>query len=212
MTQASAPLIPALASGELHQTSLTIKRSTFITHIGQCSDTAAAREGIERVRSRYADATHNCWAFVACPAGSTAQVGCSDDGEPHGTAGRPMLTTLLHSGVGEIFCVVTRYFGGIKLGTGGLVRAYQQSVALCLESLPVCPKTELARVMLEVAYADSDRVHRLLPACLARVVQEEYDQAMILTVELPADRVSELALALADATCGRVLLLADDLS
>ncbi len=211
MSQTPAPLIPALAPGELHQTSLIIKRSNFITHIGQCAHVAAAREGIERVRRLYADATHNCWAFVACPAGSTAQVGCSDDGEPHGTAGRPMLTTLLHSGVGEIFCVVTRYFGGIKLGTGGLVRAYQQSVSLCLESLPVCPKTELAQVMLEIPYADSDRVHRLLPVYMATIVQEEYDASMVLTVELPRDKVHELTLALADVTCGRATLLTDDL-
>src|SRR6185437_606076 len=85
----------------------------------------------------FSDATHNCWAYVAGPPGSTSRVGMSDAGEPHGTAGRPMLTVLLHSGVGEIAAVVTRYYGGTKLGTGGLVKAYGGSVQLALESLPL---------------------------------------------------------------------------
>ena len=195
--------------GELHETSLLIKKSRFITHIGHCSSVAEAKDGIEAVRSTYADATHNCWAFVACPAGSSAQVGCSDDGEPHGTAGRPMLTTLLHSNVGELFCVVTRYFGGIKLGTGGLVRAYQQSVALCLESLPVCAKTELVSIRVEIAYADSDRVHRLLSAHAANIIGEEFASSMVLSLEVPADRRDELTLALAECTNGRARILPD---
>ena len=88
----------------------------------------AARAFVEQIRTKHADATHNCWAFVTGAPGHSGQVGFSDDGEPHGTAGRPMLQVLLHCGVGEITMVVTRWFGGVKLGTGGLVRAYQDSV------------------------------------------------------------------------------------
>ena len=120
-----------------------------------------------------------------------------------------MLTTLLHSNVGELFCVVTRYFGGIKLGTGGLVRAYQQSVALCLENLPVCAKTELASLKVEIAYADSDRVHRLLPAHAANIIGEEFASSMVLSLEMPADRRDELTLALAECTNGRARILPD---
>ena len=109
-------LIPNLAAGEWHESELVIRRSRFLTHITRADSPAMAREAIDVMRTRHADATHNCWAFNAGPPGSTAQIGANDDGEPHGTAGRPMLGMLLHSDVGCICCVVTRWFGGIKLG------------------------------------------------------------------------------------------------
>jgi uncharacterized YigZ family protein len=92
------------------------------------------------MRSEFADASHNCFAFLAGPPGSTAQMGMSDDGEPSGTAGRPMLAVLQGSGVGDIAVVATRYYGGTKLGTGGLVRAYAGGVKSVLASLPLREK------------------------------------------------------------------------
>ncbi|NLG62975.1 MAG: hypothetical protein GX539_12100, partial [Candidatus Cloacimonetes bacterium] len=100
-----------------------VQRSRFIATLAHAPDVESARAFIEEVRAEFPDATHNCWAFVAGPPGSTSHVGFSDAGEPHGTAGRPMLDVLLHSGIGEVAAVVTRYFGGVKLGKGGLVRA-----------------------------------------------------------------------------------------
>src|SRR5665811_1552158 len=101
-----------------------ILRSRFITTAGPASGSEEARAFVAAVRSEFADASHNCYAFVAGPPGSSAQVGMSDDGEPGGTAGRPMLAALLGCGIGDIVVVVSRYFGGTLLGTGGLVRAY----------------------------------------------------------------------------------------
>ena len=83
--------VPDLAAGQCHETSLLIKRSRFLTHIARAETMEEARAFVETMRQRHADATHNCWAFVAGPPGSTARIGASDDGEPHGTAGRPML-------------------------------------------------------------------------------------------------------------------------
>ncbi|HEX4932653.1 MAG TPA: YigZ family protein, partial [Gemmatimonadaceae bacterium] len=91
---------------------LVIERSRFICTMGRAETSEAAHAFVKEVQGEFADATHNCWAFVAGAPGSTARIGMSDDGEPHGTAGRPMLTVLMHSGVGEVVAVVTRYFGG----------------------------------------------------------------------------------------------------
>ena len=123
-------LVPDLPSGGFFREEETVKRSRFIVTVGRAASPEAAHAFIERIREEHSQATHNCWAFNAGEPGSTAQVGASDDGEPKGTAGRPMLTAVLHSGIGEVVVVVTRYFGGILLGTGGLVRAYQGSAQL----------------------------------------------------------------------------------
>ncbi len=200
--------VPDLASGQCHETSLLIKRSRFLTHIARAESMDEARTFVEAMRQRHSDATHNCWAFVAGPPGSTARIGASDDGEPHGTAGRPMLTVLLHADVGELCCVVTRWFGGIKLGTGGLVRAYQDCVAQCLETLPVCPKVAFVQLMCEIAYADNDRVRRLLPQHGARVVEDSYTSSITMTIELPEPNKEAFCAALTDLTNGTAEILA----
>ena len=92
------------------------KRSRFIASVGHTPDVEEAKAFIEQIKAEFEDARHNCWAYCAGAAGSTDRIGASDDGEPHGTAGRPMLTAVTHSGIGEVTVVVTRYFGGILLG------------------------------------------------------------------------------------------------
>lgn len=137
-------------------------RSRFITSIAPAPTDEAAREFVDVVREELPDATHHCWAFVAGPPGTTAHVGLSDAGEPHGTAGRPILNVLLHSGVGEIVAVVTRYFGGTKLGKGGLARAYAGGVTLALETLPTTVHAELTDVRIVIPFSAVDAVFRLL--------------------------------------------------
>ncbi|MGO2074996.1 MAG: YigZ family protein, partial [Pseudoalteromonas sp.] len=112
-----------------------IKKSTFIVHIGHTPDLDAAKAFIRDIEQKYSDARHNCWAHVAGNPGGSHVYGFSDDGEPNGTAGKPMLNVLVGSGLGEVTAVVTRYFGGIKLGTGGLVRAYGGSLNNALTHL-----------------------------------------------------------------------------
>lgn len=112
-----------------------IKKSTFIVHIGHTPDLNAAKAFIKNIEEKYSDARHNCWAYVAGKPGGSHVYGFSDDGEPNGTAGKPMLNVLTGSGIGEITAVVTRYFGGVKLGTGGLVRAYGGSLNNALAKL-----------------------------------------------------------------------------
>lgn len=199
--------IPDLAAGACHETELVIRRSRFLTHIARAATVEEARSFIESMRFRHADATHNCWAFNAGPPGSTARIGASDDGEPHGTAGRPMLNVLLHADVGELCCVVTRWFGGIKLGTGGLVRAYQDCVAGCLDSLPKTMLVSLSHLALEFSYADNERVRRLLAQHRASVIDEEYGVSIFMEAALPSTSVNEFKRALADATNGQASLI-----
>ena len=114
-----------------------IKRSRFIATVGRATNRKMAMGFIAGVRADYPDANHHGWAFVAGSPHGAPEIGTGDDGEPQGTAGRPMLRVLQYRRIGEIVAVVSRYFGGIKLGTGGLVRAYSGSVQLALEELPL---------------------------------------------------------------------------
>ena len=157
--------VPDLAPGEIHREEEVIRRSRFIVSMARVQGPDQAKAFIERIRAEHPDATHNCWAFQAGPAGSTAFAGCSDDGEPKGTAGRPMLTVLLHCGVGEIAAVVTRYFGGTLLGTGGLVHAYQGMVKKGLETLPVTERIETARIFVEMEHRFYEHAVSVIGRC-----------------------------------------------
>lgn len=188
-----------------HRVEEEVLRSRFITTVARAATLDAARALVERLRAEMPDATHHCWACVAGPPGSTAAVAMSDDGEPHGTAGRPMLNALLHAGVGEVVAVVTRYFGGTLLGKGGLVRAYTSGVTTALATLPTKLRVEMARVAVEVEYAHVDALRRSLPAWEASVLGEEYASTVGYRIELPAERVAGFEAALRDLTAGDVL-------
>lgn len=162
----------------------TISRSRFITTIGHAADDAAAKEFIREIRSEFSDASHNCWAYQLGPPGDTSSIGMSDDGEPHGTAGRPMLTVLVHAGVGEIVAVVTRYFGGIKLGKGGLVRAYTSGVKQALAQLSTAHKQELEVLTVLFDYQHLREVQKICRTLNARIVNEVYKEEVSLEIEI----------------------------
>ncbi|MCF2860255.1 YigZ family protein [Pseudoalteromonas sp. SMS1] len=121
-----------------------IKKSTFIVHIAHTPTLEDAKKFIRSINDAFPDARHNCWAHVAGAPGGSHVLGFSDDGEPNGTAGKPMLNVLMGSGIGEVTAVTTRYFGGIKLGTGGLVRAYGGTLNNALRELPTGLKVPAA--------------------------------------------------------------------
>ena len=185
-----------------HRVEETIQRSRFITTVAHAPDGDAARAFLDAIRGEYPDATHHCWAFVAGPPGSSTHIGMSDDGEPHGTAGRPMLTALLHGGVGEIVAVCTRYYGGVKLGTGGLSRAYSGGVRLALESLPQHERVDRVPVRVVVAYPDVDAVQRILDEMEIVVEAEEYGADVRYRCGVPVGDVEAFEKAVADATRG----------
>ena len=189
-----------------HRVTREIERSRFITTVAPAATLEEARAFIDEVRAEFPDANHNCWAYVVGPPGSTAAIGMSDDGEPHGTAGRPMLTALLHSGVGDIAAVVTRYFGGIKLGKGGLVRAYTGSVQQALETLPTRERVETATLEIVLEYAALTPVQQVLEEHEAEIVAEDYAADVTLTVELPESRLAGFRAAVLDITRGRAAI------
>ena len=183
-----------------------IQRSRFITTAAHAPDANAANAFVDSVRELFPDATHHCWAFVAGPPGSTAHIGMSDDGEPHGTAGRPMLTVLLHSGVGEVVTVCTRYFGGVKLGTGGLSRAYAGGVKLLLQTLPTELKIKRVHVSVRVAYPHVESLQRLLDDLEVVVEHEEYGEEVRYQIAVPAMTLETLREQLAQLTSGEGVL------
>lgn len=182
---------------------LVIERSRFIATVAHAATPEAAHGVIAELREAFRDATHNCWAFVAGPPGSAARIGMSDDGEPHGTAGRPMLTVLMHSGVGEVVAVVTRYYGGTKLGTGGLVRAYSAAVQEALARLERTERVETVDVRIAIAYSAFTPVRNLLGAHEGVVLEEQFGEDVVLNVRLPAANLAALRGAIGNATGGQ---------
>jgi uncharacterized YigZ family protein len=199
-------LIPDLAPGEVHRAEQTIKRSRFIVSIAHAASPEEARAFVERVRAEHRGATHCCSAFNAVPPGDTAKIGASDDGEPKGTAGRPMLTALLHCGAGEIAAVVTRYFGGTLLGTGGLVRAYQGSVKLGLETLPLREKEETLRLLVSVDPAMAPAAERFVREAGGRIAKSDFGIDAAYEIELPARAEKTFSEALLGACAGDALI------
>ncbi|HWG33637.1 MAG TPA: YigZ family protein [Gemmatimonadaceae bacterium] len=185
-----------------HRVEQTIERSRFICTVRRVESPGAAQSFIREMSAEFADASHNCWAYVAGPPGSTNVIGMSDAGEPHGTAGRPMLTVLLHSGVGEIAAVVTRYFGGTKLGTGGLVKAYGGIVQLALESLPLAERVDYAEVTLSIGYPNISVVQQAIASLGAEVLEQEYGLDVRYRLRIPRANAEALRTAVADATRG----------
>lgn len=183
-----------------------ILRSRFITALAYTPTVEAARAFIAQIKAEFADASHNCWAYLVGPPGSTGQVGYSDDGEPHGTAGKPMFTVLQHAEVGDVTAVVTRYFGGTLLGKGGLVRAYSGGVKLALETLPVAQHVPQIELLVVVDYPSVTPIQRLLPDFEAEVVAEEYGADATYRLRLPEERAEALQQKLVELTNGQVLL------
>lgn len=188
-----------------HRVEEEINRSRFITTIGYTPTIEAARALIDQVGAEFADANHNCWAYVVGSPGSTGQIGLSDDGEPHGTAGRPMLTVLLHSGVGDICAVVTRYFGGILLGKGGLVKAYSGGVQLALQSLPLIERVPKSELLVVIDYTAVTPFQRLLPDYEAEVTGSEFGADVTFQIKLPSEQLASIQQAITELTHGQAL-------
>ena len=199
-------LVPNLASGAFHREENVVRRSRFIVSMARVSSTEEAKAFIERIRAEHPTATHNCWAFNAGAPEDTAQVGASDDGEPQGTAGRPMLTVLLHSGVGEIAAVVTRYFGGTLLGTGGLVRAYQGSVKQGLDSLPVVLREDMQRFVVSIEPHQVSDFQHFLAEAKGRVLTSDFRFDATFEVEVPKPHAQTFADRMMEVTAGEALI------
>lgn len=198
----SAFLIPATVTCYKQ----TIKNSQFISFIAPADSPKAAHQFIEQIKLEYPDAHHVCWAFVAGKPKQTTAVSCSDDGEPAGTAGKPMLNVLSHSDVGEVVAVVVRYFGGIKLGTGGLVRAYSSSITAALKQTPTCLKIALKPFRIISPYALENSIRRSLTELKCTLEAVEYATELQINGLCPISVQTQLQQALADLGRGQLLV------
>lgn len=177
------------------------KRSKFIGCLWRVETPEEATAKIKEMRETYWDATHNCYAYILRE-GNLMRY--SDDGEPQGTAGMPMLDVLRHEGLVNVCCVVTRYFGGILLGTGGLVRAYTKGAQIAVAAAGVQQMSRFATLLIACPYSLLGVVQQVLPAHDCTVEDTDYGADVTLTVIQPVGGLDALNAALADATAGTV--------
>lgn len=180
---------------------LVEKRSRFIGHIWPVADEAQARAHIEAMKKRYHDARHNCWCYRL----SSGVERYSDDGEPQGTAGVPMLGVFQKAGVTDLVCVVTRYFGGVLLGAGGLVRAYTQAARDSLDAAGIGEMRPWLRLGLPCPYPLLEQVKLLCAQCAGVTEGIEYADAAQMTLRFPAERAGEFSDSVRELTAGALL-------
>lgn len=184
-----------------------IKRSRFITLLAHTDGVAACKAFLEQARVDYPEARHYCWAWVAGHPDNSQLLGFSDDGEPAGTAGKPILAQLLGSQVGEITAVVIRYYGGIKLGTGGLVKAYGGGVQQALAQLPKVRKVALTEYTLQCDYSQLAGIEGLLKQVGGLIVDSNFQAFIILKIALPQTQLAIFNARLGDLSRGSLHLL-----
>ncbi|MDR9439655.1 MAG: YigZ family protein [Halomonas sp.] len=202
-------VVPDVPARCWQESELEVEKSRFITWICHAPDTTAFETMLTEARRTHPSASHHCSAFIAGPPGEQTAIGFSDDGEPGGTAGRPMFQVLEGAGLGQVGCVVTRYFGGTKLGTGGLARAYSRAVALGLEVLPRRAVVERTPLRLQVDFAGEAEARAWLAEQDVPVEQADYGaDGVRLTVAWPSDVPTDLT-ALETRLRGRLTRLDD---
>ncbi|WP_025602494.1 IMPACT family protein [Burkholderia sp. WSM2230] len=181
-----------------HIRELEVRKSRFIAYAIPVEDRNAAMDELRRLRDEHPAATHVCWALLA-----GGQSGMSDDGEPSGTAGRPILEVLRHHDLDGVLAAVVRYYGGVKLGAGGLVRAYTDAIASALLDAPRVERVALGSLVVEVSYADEAKVRRWIEAQGYALADTTHGMLVKMTVRLPVNMIDGARRALVDMTQGK---------
>ena len=178
-----------------------IEKSRFIAHAKPVESREEAEEFIARIKGQYKDATHNVPAMVI---GEGSQIQwASDDGEPQGTSGAPMVQMMVSEGLTNLVVVVTRYFGGIKLGTGGLVRAYTSSAKLAIEAAGICSVEEVSRLSVKIDYTYLARIQQMD----INIGNIQYGEKVVIEVLTPSEKEEEMKNILANITSGSAEIL-----
>ena len=185
------------------ETEFTDHHSRFITNMGPAFSVEEAQAFIARIKSKYPDATHHVPVYLIGHDSATV-AHCSDAGEPSGTAGQPALSVLRGSGLGDIVGVVTRYFGGTKLGTGGLVRAYGDSIRLALEKLPRARKIATTSLMFVIPYSIFDQSQRIINNYLGVITDQDFGADVTLTARLADTRLDSFTSRMVELTRGKI--------
>jgi uncharacterized YigZ family protein len=182
-----------------------IKKSRFMTYLARVEGKEQALTYVHEIKKLHQAASHHCWAYIAAAPNDDMCMGRSDDGEPKGTAGKPILSVLQGSHIGEIVAVVVRYSGGIKLGTGGLVRAYSNGVQQLIKKLSTTEKRFYQHYQLHCDYAQMAQIEILLAALSGRIVEVDYLQSIQATIEVDQQLCKKFTEKLESLTQGKVL-------
>ena len=174
------------------------KRSSFLGHVRYVETEDEAKAFVTEMKKKFYDARHNCWCYII----KDGAVRYSDDGEPQGTAGIPMLEVLKREGVTNVVCVVTRYFGGVLLGTGGLLRAYTKSAKDALDAAGICVVRRWVKAEIACSYAMLERLKTECTAIGGVVADIEYSADVCLKLLLPEDKADAFSQRTADVTAG----------
>ena len=194
-----------VANGEItHETIVT--RSRFICYLSPCQSTDEARELVKIQQKNHPQASHHCYAYLSAEPESSQHYGFSDDGEPSGTAGKPMLSMLQGGGIGEVCAVVVRYFGGTKLGTGGLQRAYGASVRNALVDLPTKLKIPMVDKRLACQYTQVNDVLHMLEQHNGKLVSQDFNEHVEFVLAIPLTKIEQFALQLKTMSAGQLTL------
>lgn len=177
------------------------KKSRFLGKIKLVETEAEAIAYIESIKKQHWDARHNCFAYVIGANGETVR--CSDDGEPSGTAGKPMLEVLQNQQLRNVVVVVTRYFGGVLLGTGGLVRAYTQATQEAVEDAGICTMTFVSVLTVQTDYNAIGKIKYALAQKEILVLNEEYAADVIVTMAVPSAKEEQIVKMLTEVTNGK---------
>ncbi|TXD96791.1 YigZ family protein [Psychrobacter frigidicola] len=186
---------------------LEIKKSEFIAYAYPVTSREDAMFHVEQLRTQYADARHHCWAYIIGDPNNTTSAGFDDDGEPNGTAGRPILNVLQYKSIGNIIIVVVRYFGGIKLGAGGLTRAYAGSAQAAVDEMVLCPYVLMSQVEIQAEFATEAQCRYVVDSLYGTINDVAYSKQVLLTVTIAEADIETLKTELAMA--GKVLLPKD---
>ncbi len=187
-----------------------VNRSRFICYLRPCTSIAEAKAMLKELQKLHPQASHHCHAFLTKAADDSQGYGFSDDGEPSGTAGKPMLSVLQGGGIGHVCAVVVRYFGGTKLGTGGLQRAYGGSVRQALALLQSKIKIPMVHKTLACQYSQVDDVLHILSVCNGEVLTQEYQQHVVFSLAIPVDNLVNVQTQLQTMSAGQLVLISGD--
>ncbi len=190
------------------QAEIEEKKSKFIAYVESVNSEEEAAEFIEKIKKMNWNATHNCAAAVVGK--NNEYTRCSDDGEPGGTAGKPMLEVLLGEKVHNVAVVVTRYFGGTLLGTGGLVRAYQKSAKAGLAASTIIEKCDGAQVNIETDYNGIGKLQYIVAQMKIFVIDTAYRDTVVLSVMVPWEDIKEFTDKVTDSTSGKAVISVGD--
>lgn len=174
------------------ETEIEVKKSRFIARAAKVVDRQAALALVEQAKQDFPDARHHCWAYLLGNPASASNAAANDAGEPSGTAGKPILNVIQHKGVGDVIVVVIRYFGGIKLGAGGLVRAYSGAAEAVMSMLPLEQAVPIQEVKLSLDFAKEQLLRHWAEQHEAQVVSVDYGQQVVVQLSVPDIAMDEL--------------------